>query len=562
MAGTWELARGGALGRFLERNPDIETESIVGHALARLARLSQLDSEHGIEEEHQMAARLLAQLSSGTEPELALAGVSSRAGVIRGNFTRVVLHAGLLALTEADAACGASRRRLERLAAWLLAQPHTKLAAQDRPAPRPDPWIASSLPAPLTSPPCANPDFDPRKPATTRRPGGEPDENEPGVRIFGRVAAVRRHRRTVFVDLVWDAACRQVVFADEDTRLAEAIRVDDMLHVEAAALSSRLGQPWWRVVKVLGFQAACGCSPGDRDERAITAMALDTCRQALRELGFLEHALPLLSHQYFGGRSAPFSTLQKADHKRLYLRVTCEMDLLASVANGMSRVYQIGTSFRNEAFTDSRQKEYLLLEAYASSLGLEALTALCVRLVRAVMSPYVGELALRHARVDALLEEQRVSPATDPEARRRQFDELCVPHLAGLTVVGSIPGAASPFVHVHEGIAQRQLLYLNDEQIAEISINETRSEVLALRLEEQLAAEPYPVTRDYAAVLNVLKYGLPPTAGIGLGFSRLLKLAVEAHARSRSELTAVGTSRRRSSTVVAAPEALGARLAR
>ncbi|WP_250032497.1 amino acid--tRNA ligase-related protein [Paractinoplanes maris] len=376
------------------------------------------------------------------------------------------------------------------------------------------------------------------------------------ITLAGRVSAVRAHRRTTFVDLTWDGRTAQLSM---EAAVGGNIRAGDLLAVSGSTGRTRTGADTVFVEEVQRHRPSHtggARRPVGADRSAVELSdLLARLRPALAAERFLEAITPILTTSSFGGASRPFSTWSAATSETAYLRVTTELALLGLVANGWSRCYEIGPSFRNEGLRGDALKEFLMLEAYAVDVDLPEMADVVITLVGEVLEE---PLKAEHVDFDVIFQRlsgvstadvsgvqqlaKRLAPATaertaDPDVLVRRLWRGTYRHQLGegLIVVRDIPGSGSPFIAGRGRSADRLWLYLDSLEIAEISRNELDPATLHERLEQALARDPYAVHRDYREVLDVFANGIPPCVGLGLGLGRLASVRT-----SRREASGLG----------------------
>ncbi|MDX5570425.1 hypothetical protein PYK79_53985, partial [Streptomyces sp. ID05-04B] len=397
------------------------------------------------------------------------------------------------------------------------------------------------LPATSGAPSGTDDDEEPLPLADWHRPPGNPGEER---RLGGRVQAVRRHREWTFADLSWADRTVQLAF---DAGHPLRPRPGDLLAVRGHAGHSRTGAPVLFVDEVLRHRPTRSVGAARRT-RPLTdtgggAAVADALRPELGALGFAEMASPVLTAAFYGGASRPFTTRHASRNRPLYLRVTTELDLLRRLAEGRTRVYEIGASFRNEPLRGDAVKEFTMLEAYAADLRLEEMTVLVAGLVARVLG---DDRPPRWTTFDeAFTETSGVHPddeaavrrlaagqgtpdpagAIDPQVLVRRLWRSTFRHrLPGVALVHRIPGPASPFIAGDGRDARRVWLSVDGVELAETSANERDPDRLARRLARQFRDDPHPVHRDYRDVLETFADGVPPCVGVGLGLTRLAGL--------------------------------------
>ncbi len=289
---------------------------------------------------------------------------------------------------------------------------------------------------------------------------------------------------------------------------------------------------------------------------------------------FVEVETPMM-HAIPGGATArPFITHHNALDMDLYLRVAPELYLKRLVVGGMERVFEINRNFRNEGIDQTHNPEFTMLEFYEAWQTWEGLMDrtedLVSGLVRTLFDgktavPF-GELTLefggrwRRARYAQLVAEalslpeaqvydlaalERVwrrkhphlteenIPTTIGKFWEKVFDVDVEKHLVQPTFVTHFPIEISPLARRNDEngeLADRFELFIAGREIAN-GFNELNDPVdQAARFGEQARAkaggdvEAMHFDADY---IDALSFGLPPTAGEGLGIDRLVMLLTD-----------------------------------
>jgi lysyl-tRNA synthetase class 2 len=301
------------------------------------------------------------------------------------------------------------------------------------------------------------------------------------------------------------------------------------------------------------------------------ARAIAEMRRFFDERGFLEVETPMM-HPVPGGAAArPFITHHQALGLDLYLRIAPELHLKRCVVGGFERVYEINRNFRNEGLSTQHNPEFTMLEfyqAYADYRDLMVLTEeLLPRIVRMVCGgdtityrgrtisfapPWprlsleealvtVGGLPREQLRTEAGLRaaaEASGIPITPDWGWAKLLVELFEARAEGLliqpTFVTDFPAELSPLAKARADdprYAQRFELFVAGFEVANAytELNDPREQRRRLEVQAKARAagdeEAHSMDEDF---LRALEYGMPPTAGEGIGIDRLVMLLTDA----------------------------------
>ena len=290
-------------------------------------------------------------------------------------------------------------------------------------------------------------------------------------------------------------------------------------------------------------------------------------RQFMDKQDFLEVETPMMQPRAGGAVARPFKTHHNSLDMDLYLRIAPELYLKRLVTGGMERVYEINRNFRNEGISAFHNPEFTMIEFYMSYATYEDLMSYTEELFAFIASNIFGSLkftyqgteidlsppwrrisvkdALLHvAGMDkSTLEDQTQALAfarkvgcevkdTDPLGKVLMaiFDEVVEKKLIQPTFVTHYPVAVSPLSRRSNSdpdIVDRFELYIYGREIAnafsELNAPADQRERFLQQLKERETGddEAHEMDEDY---IRALEYGMPPTAGEGIGIDRLVML--------------------------------------
>ena len=287
-------------------------------------------------------------------------------------------------------------------------------------------------------------------------------------------------------------------------------------------------------------------------------------RETLAAEDYLEVETPMMQPIPGGAAARPFKTHHNALDMELYLRIAPELYLKRLVVGGVERVFEINRNFRNEGISTRHNPEFTMLEWYCAYEDWDYMMALTEKLVRAAAGAdsveYQGkriELGKPFARLpipeairqQGLQGDLRDRAFLSAELNRRKvehkdhqgwgalqlmlFEAIAEKHLVQPTFITDFPAEVSPLSRRRDAdpdLADRFELFIDTKEIANGFSELNDPEDQAARFLDQAKAkeagdqEAMYYDADY---IRALEYGLPPTAGAGLGIDRLVMLLTD-----------------------------------
>jgi lysyl-tRNA synthetase class 2 len=290
---------------------------------------------------------------------------------------------------------------------------------------------------------------------------------------------------------------------------------------------------------------------------------VNSMREYLNARGYLEVETPVLQPLYGGAAARPFKTFHNTLDMTLYLRIANELYLKRLIVGGFDGVYEFSKDFRNEGMSRFHNPEFTQVELYVAYRDYEWMMDLVEEMVeKAALDLHgttqvqVGEHLIDFRRpwkrftmhgviqhftgIDiSSMDEQglrevaaQLGVATDPSMGKGKlideiFGETCEHKLIQPTFIMDYPVEMSPLAKKHrsrDGLVERFEAICNGKEICN-SFSELNDPIdQRQRFEDQLElgrrgdAESMVLDEDF---LRALEYGMPPTAGLGIGIDRL-----------------------------------------
>lgn len=293
-------------------------------------------------------------------------------------------------------------------------------------------------------------------------------------------------------------------------------------------------------------------------------------RRFFEDKGFMEVETPMMQPLPGGAEATPFKTWHNALGMELYLRIAPELYLKRLVVGGFEKVFEINRNFRNEGVSTRHNPEFTMVEFYQAYADYHMLMDLTEEMFESIVSRITGETVVEYQGetiefkqgwkripmieslstiggidpeilndTDALLQfaEQQNIQITKKERHgkvlTKLFDILVEPKLIQPTFITGYPVEVSPLSRKSDTdpeLTDRFELFIAGKEIANgfSEINDPQDQhdrfLMQVRQRDEGNDEAHIMDTDY---VEALEYGMPPTAGEGIGIDRLVMLLTD-----------------------------------
>ncbi|THB81514.1 MAG: lysine--tRNA ligase [Desulfobacteraceae bacterium] len=293
-------------------------------------------------------------------------------------------------------------------------------------------------------------------------------------------------------------------------------------------------------------------------------------RMFFQEKGFMEVETPMMQPLAGGAEATPFKTWHNALGMELFLRIAPELYLKRLVVGGFEKVFEINRNFRNEGVSTRHNPEFTMVEFYQAYATYEELMDLTEEMFLDIAQEVCGSATVTYqdeqidfskpwARIPMIesltqiggidpdilddsqallkLAEDRNIQITKKERHgkiiTKLFDALVEPKLIQPTFITGYPVEVSPLSRKNDQnpeITDRFELFIAGKEIANgfSEINDPQDQyerfLMQVSQREEGNTEAHIMDNDY---VKALEYGMPPTAGEGIGIDRLVMLLTD-----------------------------------
>lgn len=300
----------------------------------------------------------------------------------------------------------------------------------------------------------------------------------------------------------------------------------------------------------------------------IRTKIIDAIRQFLKKRDFLEVETPMMQVLAGGAAARPFKTHHNALDLPLYLRIAPELYLKRLVVGGFERVFEINRNFRNEGLSTRHNPEFTMLEFYQAYADYHELMDLSEELLRHLAHEVLHTTTIHYqehtfdlskpfarmtlvesilhfnptiklADIDTLDAATKTARKLDIPVKESYglgkiqveiFEKTVETKLIQPTFITEYPAEVSPLARLNDKnpfVTDRFEMFVGGREIAngfsELNDADDQAERFRKQVMDKEAGdeEAMPYDEDY---ITALEYGMPPTAGEGIGIDRLVML--------------------------------------
>lgn len=283
---------------------------------------------------------------------------------------------------------------------------------------------------------------------------------------------------------------------------------------------------------------------------------------------YLEVETPMLQTAPGGAIARPFTTHHNALDMQLYMRIAPELFLKRLIVGGFERVYEINRSFRNEGMSTQHNPEFTMLELYRAYADYNDLIEMVEAMLRGMSESLVGEPKVHYQGEDydfaksfVRMSVEEAITAHNPDIDKGKlrdleyltgiakkldikiekgygcgklqieiFEKTCEDKLREPIFITAYPTEVSPLSRKNDDdpfVTDRFELFIGGREIAngfsELNDPEDQAERFETQAASRSAGDDEAMSYD-ADYIRALEYGMPPTAGLGVGIDRLVML--------------------------------------
>jgi lysyl-tRNA synthetase class 2 len=310
-----------------------------------------------------------------------------------------------------------------------------------------------------------------------------------------------------------------------------------------------------------------------RETFVLRSRIVSSIRRFMELHNFMEVETPMLQTIPGGATASPFMTHHNALDMDMYLRIAPELYLKRLIVGGFERVFEINKNFRNEGLSTRHNPEFTMLEFYMAYSTYHDMMDMTIYMIRYVAENVFGNSVIQYGENhfdvnepfnimtmrEALIEHIDGLSSDFPESREflssfatengievndswgsgrikaELFENFVEKNLIHPTFITEYPTEVSPLARTNDEnpeVSDRFEFFIGGREIAngfsELNDAEDQASRFKAQVEQRDSGDDEAMYFD-ADYINALEYGMPPTAGMGIGIDRLVMFFANAN---------------------------------
>ncbi|UOQ33057.1 Lysyl-tRNA synthetase (class II) [Candidatus Vidania fulgoroideae] len=399
------------------------------------------------------------------------------------------------------------------------------------------------------------------------------------VKIKGRVLAKRSFKKIVFLKIIDDLCEDQIIFKNEIEK-TKKVKLGDIVISRSKVFTNNNGIKCFLNIRFKIVVQNNVLVPDKRKNiinkeqyyrksyiRIATNInekkkiyrrfkAIETIRKFMRKKKFLEVETPILSEMTEGSDSKPFLTEHNSLKKKMFLRISPELNLKKMLISGFEKIFEIGKNFRNEGISKRHYPEFLNLEFYRTYKNYRWGMVFLEELLKCLADFYIKEgvtnrnvKAIRSNRFEIItieeaifkygkikmeeindkkkllliLKEKKYINYSLEKIKFIFFEKKVSKKIMGPTFVIEYPIFSSPLAKINKKKKKldRFELYISGIEIAN-GFSELNNFIEQKeRFKKQKNLNKKKINENF---IESMKFGMPPACGCGLGIDRIIMI--------------------------------------
>ncbi|UOQ37982.1 Lysyl-tRNA synthetase (class II) [Candidatus Vidania fulgoroideae] len=399
------------------------------------------------------------------------------------------------------------------------------------------------------------------------------------VKIKGRVLAKRSFKKIVFIKIIDGLSEDQIVFKDriletKEIKLGDIIVSVSEVFINEKGIKCFLNKRFKIVTKNNIFlpdkkkniinkeqyykKSYIRIATNILDKKKIYRRfkAIGCIRKFMNRNNFLEVDTPILSEMTEGSDSKPFLTKHNSLKKKMFLRISPELNLKKMLISGFEKIFEIGKNFRNEGISKKHYPEFLNIEFYKTYENYKWGMSFLEKLIKNLANSYVkigvqnknidkiiqgnfnkitiDEAIMKYSKIKpsemnkkekfmSILKEEKYANCSLEEIKFFFFEREISKKIKKPTFITEYPIFSSPLAKINKKKKKldRFELYISGIEVAngfsELNDHIEQKE----RFNKQKNINKKKINKNF---IESMKFGMPPACGCGLGIDRIIMI--------------------------------------